>query len=55
MKRKYMIPNIQVVAVEQHLLTSASPDDKMTVNKSTTVSNPDAVLGRSGGNWDDDE
>ena len=54
MKRKYMIPNVQVVAVEQHLLNSASPDDKMTVNKTTTVSNPDAVLGRSG-SWDDDE
>lgn len=54
MKKTYMAPEIQVVEVELHLLDNTSPRS-MGVNSSTTVSDPNAVLGRGGSDWDDED
>ena len=54
MKKTYMTPDIQVVKVEQHLLTSGS-SKTMDVNSNKMVSDPNAVLGRGGSGWDDED
>ena len=54
MKKQYMIPGIQVVKIEQHLLSDGSPDKTMGVH-SKTVNDAKAVLGRSSGGWDDED
>jgi len=55
MKKTYMTPDIQVVKVESQLMTPASPVHSMSINSSTTVSDPNAVLGRGGSDWDDED
>lgn len=55
MKKIYMKPATQVVKVEQQLLSGASKTLGVNPDASKAVSDPDAVLGRSGGGWDDED
>ena len=47
-----MSPDVQVVNLELQNMVAATT---MTVNSNKKVSDPNAVLGRGGSNWDDDE
>ena len=54
MNKTYMTPDIQVVKVGQQLLTSGS-SKTMNVDSNKMVSDPNAVLGRGGSDWDDED